>query len=59
MEKSKMFEYAALSVLKDNMLPAPQRLQIIRELLQAEETEKVLEKLKRKEGLKNAEGESN
>lgn len=59
MGKSKMYELAALSVLKDNILPAQQRLDIIRELLQAEETEKILERLKRREVSENAEGESN
>jgi hypothetical protein len=48
MEKSKMYEVAALSVMKNAMLPDVNRLEIIEMLLEKKQFEKYAEKRKEK-----------
>ena len=43
MKKSKIYEAAALSVIRDNILPAQTRLEIIGELLERKSLEKFIE----------------
>lgn len=49
MKKSKMYEQAALSVIRDNILPATTRLEIIGELLEKKRLEKFVEEQEEKE----------
>lgn len=44
MKKSEIYGAAAISVLENNLIPASMKLEIIRELLDAEYTAKILEK---------------
>lgn len=44
MKKSRLYEEAALSVIRDNILPATMRLKIIGELLNRKSVEEILEK---------------
>lgn len=53
MKKSAMYEQAALSVMKNNIIPDTQKLEIIRELLDAENTAKILEKIEERKEKSN------
>lgn len=46
MEKSKMYEIAALSVIKDNVIPDIQKLEVIGMLLEKKQFEKYAEERK-------------
>ena len=49
MKKSKIYEMAALSVIRDNILPAQTRLEIISELLERKSLESFVEEQVEKE----------
>ena len=59
MKKSKLYELAALAVIRDTIMSSQTRLDIITELLDRKHTEEIIERANERKEAENGEGESN